>query len=395
LTLPFRPQHTPDALPVNRTTPSLADDVARTATIPPKARARTDDEGDRRPTSASSTLRDVAERSGVSVTTASRILNGRETGVPIREETRKRVLSAAADLGYKPNLLARGLRGSRSSLIGVIARDVSDPFHIQILQGINEVTRAREFRLFLGHVDYRPDVALTYGSMFERSHADGIIVVGDLVDGERTLADLTAQHRFVVGVSDRVGPGTFPGVYADSYEGTRLALEHLWDLGHRRIVCISDPATEDQRLRTSLYQAFMHEHGLGHLAVTHPIGQPDPEPSYRLGLELFGSGGRPLPTAVYATSDTIAIGLLRAAYQTGVAVPRQVSVIGFDNIAIAAYTVPPLTTVSQSGVEMGRRAAGLLLDIIEAGEVGDRPADVVLEPTLIVRDSTAPPAAPG
>lgn len=342
----------------------------------------------------SSTLRDVAERSGVSVTTASRILNGRETGVPIRGETRDRVLAAAADLGYKPNLLARGLRGSRSSLIGVIARDVSDPFHIQILQGINEVTRAREFRLFLGHVDYRPDVALSYGSMFERSHADGIIVLGDLIDGERTLADLASQHRYVVGVSDRVGPGAFPGVYSDSYEGTRLALEHLWDLGHRHIVCISDPATEDQRLRTHLYDAFMREHGLGHLAAAHSIGQPDPEPSYRLGLELFvGDGGRPLPTAVYATSDTIAIGLLRAAYQTGVAIPNQVSVIGFDNIAIAAYTVPPLTTVSQAGVEMGRQAADLLLDIIEAGDAGGRPADVVLKPTLIVRDTTAPPPA--
>ena len=332
------------------------------------------------------------------MTTASRILNGRATGVPIRDETRDRVLAAAADLGYKPNLLARGLRGSRSSLIGVIARDVSDPFHIQVLQGINEVTRAREFRLFLGHVDYRPDVALTYGSMFERSHADGIIVLGDLIDGERTLADLAAQHRYVVGVSDRVGPGAFPGVYADSFEGTRLALEHLWDLGHRHIVCISDPATEDQRLRTNLYEAFMREHGLGHLAEAYPIGQPDPEPSYRLGLELFArDADRPLPTAVYATSDTIAIGLLRAAYQTGVAIPGQVSVIGFDNIAIAAYTVPPLTTVSQSGVEMGRRAAHLLLDIIEAGETGDPVRDVVIEPTLIVRDSTAPPptAVPG
>ena len=314
--------------------------------------------------------------------------------MPIRDVTRERVLAAAADLGYKPNLLARGLRGSRSSLIGVIARDVSDPFHIQVLQGINEVTRAREFRLFLGHVDYRPDVALTYGSMFERSHADGIIVLGDLIDGERTLADLATQHRYVVGVSDRVGPGAFPGVYADSFEGTRLALEHLWDLGHRSIVCISDHATEDQRLRTRLYEAFMHERGVGHLAVTYPISQPDPEPSYQLGLELFDrNGDRPLPTAVYATSDTIAIGLLRAAYQTGVSVPGQVSVIGFDNIAIAAYTVPPLTTVSQSGVEMGRRAADLLLDIIEAGETGDPARDVVLEPTLIIRDSTAPPPA--
>src|SRR6185503_4765397 len=103
----------------------------------------------------------------------------------------------------KPNLLARGLRGSRSSLLGVMARDIGDPFHIQILRGINDAARSRDYRLFLGHVDYRPDVALTYGSMFERSHADGIILIGDLEGGDTTLDILAEQHRYVIGVTDR------------------------------------------------------------------------------------------------------------------------------------------------------------------------------------------------
>src|SRR6476661_6193023 len=320
---------------------------------------------------ASVTLRDVAKRSGVSVTTASRILNGRESGVPIRAETRQRVHTAAADLGYKPNLLARGLRGSRSSLIGVIARDVSDPFHIQVLQGVNDVTRARDFRLFLGHVDYRPDVAITYGSMFERSHADGILVLGDLADGDRAFGDLTAHHRFIVGVSDRVERGQFPGVYSDSTTGTALALEHLWGLGHRRIVCVSDPGTEDQRLRATLYRRFMSDRGQGDTMVTHQISQPDPEPSYQLGRRLLEDRGPDSATAIYATSDTIAIGLMQAAYQARVTVPDELSIVGFDNIDIAAYTIPPLTTVSQEGAEMGRRAASLLLDMIETDRSGD------------------------
>jgi DNA-binding LacI/PurR family transcriptional regulator len=337
----------------------------------------------------------VAERSGVSITTASRILNGRESGVPIRDDTRERVLSAAAILGYRPNLLARGLRGSRSSLIGVIARDVGDPFHIQVLQGINEVTRARGFRLFLGHVDYRPEVALSYGSMFERSHADGIVLLGDLADGEATFADLAAQHRFVIGVSDRTERGAFPGVYADNRTGTRLALEHLWRLGHRRTVCVSDPGTVDQRLRAQLFERFMADRGMAEHAMVHRIGQPDPGPSYRLGLELFralvASEHRAAagPTAVYATSDTIAIGLLQAAYQLGVVVPQRLSIVGYDDIDFAAYTVPPLTTVSQAGVDMGRTAASLLLDMIEADQPTDGIEDVVLQPTLVVRGSTA------
>jgi DNA-binding LacI/PurR family transcriptional regulator len=341
----------------------------------------------------------VAEQSGVSITTASRILNGRESGVPIRDDTRERVVSAAATLGYRPNLLARGLRGSRSSLIGVIARDVGDPFHIQILQGINEVTRARGFRLFLGHVDYRPDVALSYGSMFERSHADGILLLGDLADGEATFADLAAQHRFVIGVSDRTERGAFPGVYADNRAGTRLALEHLWRLGHRRIVCVSDPGTTDQRLRARLYEQFMADRGVPEHATVHRIGQPDPGPSYRLGLELFrglAAAADPAgPTAVYATSDTLAIGLLQAAYQVGVVIPHQLSIVGYDDIDFAAYTVPPLTTVSQAGVDMGRTAASLLLDMIEADQPGAGVEDVVLAPTLVVRGSTAPPTVRG
>src|SRR5688572_20434925 len=208
-------------------------------------------------TPASVTLRDVAERAGVSITTVSRILNGRESGVPIRDETRRRVLAVAAEMGYKPNLLARGLRGSRSSLLGVIARDVSDPFHIQILRGINGAAQAHDYRLFLGHVDYRPDVALTYGSMFERSHADGIIIIGDIEGTETTLEAFAEQHRYVLGVTDRTARRQIPGVYADSVAGTRLALEHLWGLGHRSIICISDVLTFDGRLRIDMYEQFM------------------------------------------------------------------------------------------------------------------------------------------
>ena len=142
-------------------------------------------------TRASVTLRDVADMSGVSVTTVSRILNNRESGLPIRDETRQRVLAAARTLGYRPNLLARGLRGSRSSLLGVIARDISDPFHIQILRGINEESRARGYRLFLGHIDYRPEEAVAYSSMFEHSHAES----DQAADHSPKANDLAGERR--------------------------------------------------------------------------------------------------------------------------------------------------------------------------------------------------------
>ncbi|MDQ6793245.1 MAG: LacI family transcriptional regulator [Chloroflexota bacterium] len=344
-----------------------------------------------RPATGSVRLRDVASAAGVSITTVSRILNGRETGVPVRDATRDRILAVASELGYRPNLLARALRGSPSSLLGVIARDISDPFHVQVLRGINEAARSRNYRLFLGHVDYRPDVAAMYGSMFEQSHADGIIVMGDIQGGEKTLDDLAARLHNVVGVSDRIRRGPIPGCYVDNVSGARQALDHLWNLGHRSIVCVSDSRTLDGPLRAEVYEAYMRDHGAGDRVRVYFTTQPDPEPSYRLGRELFGRFDRPnRPTAVFAASDTIAIGLLQAAFQAGIAIPRQLSMVGFDDIDIAAFTVPGLTTVSQNGVEMGRIAADMLLDMIERGTPGAEVEDVVMAPHLVVRQSTAP-----
>ena len=334
------------------------------------------------------TLRDVARDTGVSVTTVSRILNGRETGVPIREETRTRILTVAAQLGYTPNLLARGLRGSRSSLLGVIARDISDPFHLQILRGINEASRARDYRLFLGHVDYRPEVAVAYGSMFESSHADGIIVIGDLQGGDAALDILAQQHRYVVGVTDRTERRQVPGVYSDSVAGTRLAMDHLWSQGHRQIVCVSDSRTYDGRRRIEVYEEYMRERGLAADVAVH-IADPDPALSYELGRQIFGRWSGGSPTAVFAASDTTAFGLMRAAFEAGIPIPGRLSIIGYDDIDLAAYTIPPLTTISQAGVEMGRAAGDLLFDMIESKSDRTLVPDVVLTPSLVVRESTA------
>ena len=339
------------------------------------------------------TLRDVAEKAGVSITTVSRILNGRETGVPVREATRERIIAAAAELGYRPNLLARALRGSRSSLLGVIARDVTDPFHVQVLRGVNAAARARDYRLFLGHVDYRPDVAAIYGSMFEQSHADGIVIMGDIQGGDATLDDIADRQGYVVGVSDRIERRRVPGVYVDNARGTVLALEHLAGLGHESIICVSDERTADGPLRAAVYERYMADHGLADRARVYFTTQPDPEPSYRLGRELFGHFDRPnRPTAVYAASDTIAIGLLQAAFQEKIAVPDDLSIIGFDDIDIAKFTVPPLTTISQSGEEMGRLATEMLFDMIERGVPHPDVSDIVVEPRLVVRQSTGPVA---
>ena len=207
-----------------------------------------------RPSGSNVTLRDVAENSGVSITTVSRILNGRESGVPIRDETRQRVLAVAAELGYRPNLLARGLRGCAArcsasspatSPIRSTSRSCGASTRPSGERELPDVPGARR-------LPARPRPA--YGSMFEQTHADGIILIGDLEGGDAALDVLSRQHRYVVGVTDRIGRRQVPGVYGDSVAGTQIAMDHLWELGHRAIVCVSDAVTDDGRLRLGLYE---------------------------------------------------------------------------------------------------------------------------------------------
>jgi DNA-binding LacI/PurR family transcriptional regulator len=337
------------------------------------------------------TIKDIAAQAGVSTTTVSRILNGRDTGIPIKDETRERVISVANELGYRPNLMARSLRGSRSSLLGVIMRDISDPFHIQILRGIHNGATRRGYRLFLGHVDYRPDVAIAYGAMFEQSHADGIIIIGDIEGDEEALNILISQHPYTVGTTDRVERRKYPGVYTDNVLGTRLALDHLWSLGHRNIVCVSDPSNRDGRHRVDVYQQFMREHGIEDRVRFYMTSQ-DPQTCYQVGQEFFASfRGKNRPTAIYAASDTIAIYFMQAAFQAGVSIPEQISIIGYDNIDIAPFTIPPLTTINQSGMMMGETTTNLLIDMLESEHDSAETNDVILSPMLVVRQSTTVP----
>lgn len=339
------------------------------------------------------TLRDIAQRANVSITTVSRILNGRESGVPIREETRQRVLSVAAELGYRPNLLARGLRGSRSSLVGVIVRDMSEPFFSQILRGIHRAAVSRQYRLFLGSVEQQPNVAIDYGSMFEQSHADGIIMIGDTEHDDQAIEWLAGKHRYVVGITDRTKRRAIPGVYADSVSGTLLAMEHLWGLGHRQILCVSDFSINDGRARAAIYEQFMRAHGADEQTIHVLTTLHTAEAGFRIGQEIFETPAYPAayPTAIFAATDTIAIGLLQAAFQCGVSVPGDVSIIGFDDIDMAPFTIPPLTTISQSGFEMGYTGANLLLDMIEQQLDGAQISDVILNPMLVIRQSTGAP----
>ncbi|MCC6803414.1 MAG: LacI family DNA-binding transcriptional regulator [Anaerolineae bacterium] len=332
-------------------------------------------------------LKDIAAQAGVSTTTVSRILNGRDSGIPIREETRQKVIALAAKMGYRPNILARALRGSHSTLLGVIAVNITSLFHTQILRGINDTAIRRSYRVFLGHVQRDMDIALDYSSMFEQSHADGILIVGELQGHIEAIDVLMQHHRYLVGVSDRMSRSTYPGVYTDNVLGARLALDHLWSLGHRRIMCVNDSSLQDGRLRCETYERYMRERGAA--AQIQVVETPRSlQASLQAGTAIFAA--KELPTAIFAVNDAIAIGLMQAAFQAEIPVPSKVSIVGFDDIDIAPFTIPPLTTIRQSGFELGAVATTLLIDMIQAGRESADVEDIVLTPTLVERQSTAP-----
>ena len=248
-----------------------------------------------------------------------------------------------------------------------------------------------DYRLFLGHVDYRPDVAAVYGSMFEQSHADGIIVMGDIQGGDAALDDLAERHLYVVGVSDRIERRRVPGVYVDNVAGTKLAMDHLWK---------SRPPHDRVRHRPAHRGRPIAGRGVPGVHAGAGRGRSRPRLLHDPARPVTELPARTRALRPLRSTDTTHRALRSVRHDGdrshaggipgGNRDARGLSIVGFDDIDIAAFTIPPLTTVSQSGVEMGSIAANMVFDMIEHETPGPDTKDVVVNPTLVVRQSTAP-----
>ena len=335
-------------------------------------------------------MSDVAERAQVSQSTVSRVLNQTTSSVPIGEETRQRVLAAARELGYRPNPLARGLRGSAVLLLGVIVRDIADPFFAQVISDLGAVARANGYNLVLGHAGSSPSEALLLKDILDARHCDGIIALGDLPDDETIFEEIKLVSCPVVNLCRGQAVAGLPTVNVDNRKGTMLLLEHLHQLGHSRIGMIDGGWVGDIRERREAYQSFMQAHGWSDTAYRVLAERNDPAGGYRAMRALLALPDR--PTAVFAADDGLAIGALKAAADLGLQVPEAVSIAGFDDIEQAQFTIPALTTVRQPFEELAHVGLQLLLDLIEGGQDAATGPIVRVEPALIVRESCAPPA---
>jgi LacI family transcriptional regulator len=344
------------------------------------------------------TIKDVAKESGFSSTTVSIVLNDAPLARYIPKATKLRIQKAAKKLGYRPNLFARSLRSNRSHTVGVMVFDMTDPYCTLILRGIENALYQASYLPILTDVQNERSRFERYLEMLLGRRVEGLIVIANwLFMDINLLADLEKNSIPSVMIGRELDNHTVSSVIVDNETGGELALEHLHSLGHRDIAVIRGPkALSDSAPRWKGIKRFAEEKGLKldpRLIVDLPESR-DPisgfEGGQKLTLELLK---RKHPfTALLAFDDMSALGAVRALARSGVRVPEQCSVVGFDDTAPANICTPALTTVRQPMEGMGSLAVTTLLDAIEAVQETRDFAAIhrKLQPELVARESTAP-----
>ncbi len=326
------------------------------------------------------THKDVAAQARVSVATVSYVINNGPRRVAA--ETRERVEEAIAALGYYPSEVARSLRLQQSSTVGLIIPDSANPFYAEIARELERACTEEGLLVLLCNSDRDPQRERRFVHMLRAKQVDGVVITpqGDV---QALLQPLLAAHIPVV-VLERALAGVHC-IAIDDLEGGRAATQHLIDLGHRRIGVIRHQSTALSMQRHQGYQQALAAAGIPYRSAFIIENGPTQADGYKAMLALLALPQR--PTAVFTHNDIMALGAMRAIYDSGLRVPEDVSLVGYDDITTAAYLAPPLTTVRSPKTEMGVLAARTVLRLVQEP---DWPAQTVTLPVrLIVRASTA------
>ena len=327
------------------------------------------------------TLKAVAQHLGLTPGTVSAVLNDSPSARSIPQETKNRIRAAAKELNYRPNFFARTLRNKRTYTIGVIAEEIGDSYSSPIISGIEQFLRQRDY--FFLTVVHRHDMALLsrYAQLLSERGVEGIITVDTTVQDAPMLPTVAiAGHKRMKGVTN---------IVLDHEKAALLALSHLKELHHQRIAFMKgNPVSSDAQDRWDAICRVATEIGMKiepELTVQIDTDDPTPMLGYPFTKQLLARN-RPF-TALFAYNDISAIGAIRALQEQGLRVPHDVSVLGFDDIPGAAFHTPSLTTVQQPLNRMGEVAAQVLLERIQ--DKKEYPAEIAIEPALVVRESTA------
>ena len=327
------------------------------------------------------TIMDVARHAGVSIATVSRAIHGSPL---VNAHTRLRVEQAMVKLNYAPNVVARGLVTRRTQAIGLVITSMADPFFPPIVQGVEETALDHGYSVLLCTSNNDPARELAVAKLLKEHRVDALIVASSRVGGlyQSHLEDISVP---LVLINNEQRGAYIYSVGTDDVAGGRLAVTHLLGLGHRAIGYIHGPllkqSTHD---RYRGYCTSLGESGISPDPSQVVVGDGQAEGGQRAMQILLQR--QPRPTGVFCFNDLTALGALRAIRSAGLVVPRDVSVVGYDDIALAAYAEPPLTTVAQQTYELGRRAMLLALDLLAGKEC----ASITLPAMLIERASCAP-----
>lgn len=331
-------------------------------------------------------LKMVADLVGLSSAAVSRVLNGSPAARSIPQATQDRILAAAQQLNYRPNLLARSLRRGRSHTVGVLVPEVAEGYTTLVLSGLEQGLMQAGYFFFLISHHHRAELIEQSQAMLIERAVDGIVAIDTPLQRHPPLPTVTVscpdRHEWIT------------NIMLNHRRAAELAIDHLVGLGHRQIAVIKGQSfSSDTEAR---WAAIQHAAARAHLTLEPDLvaqldgESPSHEPGYFATQRLLGT--RLNFTALFAFNDVSAIGAIRALRERGIRVPEDVSVVGFDDVQSAAFQNPALTTVRQPLRTMGTLAAETILTQIASPEEHPPSRELVVDPELIVRDSTCPPA---
>ncbi|MEW5959489.1 MAG: LacI family DNA-binding transcriptional regulator [Chloroflexota bacterium] len=327
------------------------------------------------------TIKDIARAAGVSHTTVSRALQGNSA---ISAETTARIKKLAQDMGYTPSAVAQSLLSQRTYTIGMVVTTIADPFIVQIVDGVEDVAQETGYSIFLSTSHNDPEREIAVVDMFRRRRVDAIIVTSSRV-GSVYSSQLDKIEVPIVLINNQEEGDYLHTVAADDIQGAQLAVQHLLSLGHSRIAYIGAAnRPKSNRRRMAGYEAALKCAGV--TVSPEFILAPTADNDFERGqaaLDLLLSAGA---SAVFCYNDIIAIGLLIACRQRNLAIPQELSVVGFDDIEPASYITPSLTTIRQPRSKLGQLAMNMVLNLLNGQEAQDQ----ILACELILRESTAP-----
>jgi LacI family transcriptional regulator len=333
------------------------------------------------------TIKDIAKQARVSVATVSYVVNKTRYVSP---ELSERVMRAIEELGYSPNAVARSLRQKSTKMIGLIVPDSSNPFFAEIAKGVEDAGYERGYSVILCNSNASIERELVYLDLLRSKRVEGIIFIATTTQVEQIRPFVKSGIPVVIFYRD------IPGVdvdtfWIDNFQAGYTATRRLIQLGHREIACIQPKSAESPSgLRVEGYKRALEEHGLRWEEELMPRGD-NLVSGGKAAAQALVESGRSF-SAIFSSNDTMAIGAMRALRDLGYQIPQDISMIGVDDIILASYTEPPLTTVSQPKYEAGCQAVDFLIQRIEGGyDQGSR--NIQLEIELIERSSTIPYAA--